>query len=143
MRLSRRGLLRGLPSIPFFARQLGKEVDQQIADQAGISVLGKSAETEMFDMGRRVANAQKLKAIYHTFGIPSFQKKLTHRRARRMRTLDPDIAVLRSVSMIAKMQMQWRRNEERSLRNEFRWIDEALERKIFNETHGLENDDYY
>jgi hypothetical protein len=45
-------------------------------------------------------------------GMPDWKKDDLRADARRSRTLDPDIASLRSVSLSTKMRMQWDRNYE-------------------------------
>jgi hypothetical protein len=39
--------------------------------------------------------------------------------ARRNRTLDPDIAAMRSLSLQGKMQLQWKRNYDRLIKRAF------------------------
>ncbi len=43
-------------------------------------------------------------------GMPDWKREDLMADARRSRTLDPDIASMRSLSLSAKMRMQWERN---------------------------------
>jgi hypothetical protein len=54
--------------------------------------------------------------------------------ARRSRTIDPDIAAMRSVSMSAKLDMQWKRNYDTLLKRAYKQQEmERLKRRFFKE----------
>ena len=67
-------------------------------------------------------------------GMPEWKKDDLWADAKRSRTIDPDVASMRSLSMNAKLQMQWKRNYQllvdRAYEQQFL---ERQKRKFFEE----------
>lgn len=116
MALSRRSILKGLATAPVGAKQASKE----IADMAGVSVVG-GMEPEPAHYGVAVqAGSNPMFDFVKRYGVPNWRKEEIRKEARWSRTLDADIACMRSLSLDAKLRKQWARNEERLERD---WID--------------------
>lgn len=74
----------------------------------GISTFGYDSEDDDTPM-RTIWDAIK------DLGMPDWKKDDLWTDAKRSRTIDPDIASMRSLSMNAKLQKQWKRNYEQLL----------------------------
>jgi hypothetical protein len=65
-------------------------------------------------------------------GMPEWKRDDLWDDARRSRTIDPDIASMRSVSMSAKLDMQWKRNFDTLLKRAYKQQEmERLKRRFF------------
>lgn len=60
-------------------------------------------------------------------GMPDWKKADLWTDAKRSRTIDPDIASMRSLSMNAKLRMQWQRNYDELVRRAFE--QQSMERR--------------
>ena len=71
-------------------------------------------------------------------GIPAFAKDAIRREQRTPRGLDPDLAVNRSFSLAAKLQLQRDRDLERTIENTMAQQKTALSRYALNSTLGFD-----
>ncbi|WP_421849843.1 hypothetical protein [Oricola sp.] len=127
--LARRGFLKGLMAAPVAAHQMSDRVLRQMGFTAGSEVVGAAMgppnavdpvapETNLRFIG-------KFKNWIAKNGLPQWKREECARRAMAHRQnygLDPDLAVLRSVSPIFKAQEQRRRN----IRREEEWAISAV-----------------
>jgi hypothetical protein len=71
-------------------------------------------------------------------GLPKWKIREIRNQARHSRQLDPDIAALRSVSLVGAMQMQWRRNEKRITNDVIGYHEYAAEREDWLREKGID-----
>jgi len=139
-RLTRRGLLKALPAIPLATKATAAEL-------TGVSVIGDAAEERSWNTASASVSRDKRSKIldfFRKWGIPDWQKEQIRRRARNCRSVDIDIAVLKSVSLRHKLEMQWTRNEKRWMEEEVNSIGRNIARETWLKSVGLtEEDDYY
>ncbi|MEM6498303.1 MAG: hypothetical protein AAF709_16460, partial [Pseudomonadota bacterium] len=70
--------------------------------------------------------------VIKEMGMPEWKKDDLWDDAKRSRTIDPDIAAMRSVSMSAKLDMQWKRNYETLIARAYKQQEmELLKHKFF------------
>lgn len=142
MKLSRRSLIRAIPAVPMLAKNAQVTIEQLV----GAQVVGEAADpisaNSLGIHGGRKARSIVCK-LFEQFGLPNWKQKQLRRRARESRTIDPDIAVLQSVSLRHKLEMQWRRNEQLLTERESAWLREEDERVGWLEKMGLDGDDLY
>lgn len=81
----------------------------------------------------RVQRSKLLRAF-----MPEWWRRQVRVQARNIRVLDPDIASLRSVSVSAKLHMQWARVERQLIASEGSWSQDELEQQAWNQLHGVE-----
>lgn len=84
-------------------------------------------------------NMRSLWEALGEMGVPDWKRDDLRDDAKRSRTLDPDIASMRSLSLSAKMRLQWDRNYdvlvERALKNTEM---ERLKRSFFKDNPDIE-----
>ena len=127
--INRRGILRLLPGVPAAI----KAAQKQAEDLVGASVADPARDLMDMDYEDHLISRRgsKLVKFLKSIGIPDWKKKEIRRYARRSRRLDPDIAALRSISLSAKLNMQWRRNEIQQSERLLPSILEAEERNAW------------
>jgi hypothetical protein len=118
---SRRNFLKGAAAAPIAARTAAASIAAQIEAAAGVRSVGSMAygigiptppmvgpagASTPYDEDGRLSKLLDLVR----WGIPAWKKRQYQRYARYNRTLDPDIASLRSISTGYKLRMQWRRD---------------------------------
>ncbi|MGE3247553.1 MAG: hypothetical protein AB7F96_22590 [Beijerinckiaceae bacterium] len=111
MNLNRRSFFGVAVASPFAAKEAAQKVIEQAAqmDAGGISYYSDSLYTGISassDEGPMRSLWDAIKDI----GMPDWKRDDLREDARRSRTLDPDIAAMKSFSLSAKMRMQWDRN---------------------------------
>lgn len=111
MNLNRRSFFGVAVASPFAAKEAAQKVIEQAAqmDAGGIGLYSDSLYTGIatsVDDGPMRSLWDAIKDI----GMPDWKKDDLREDARRSRTLDPDIAAMKSFSLSAKMRMQWERN---------------------------------
>lgn len=121
MNLNRRSFFGVAVASPFAAKEAAQKVIEQAAmmDAGGIGLYSNSLYTGIAtsdDGGPMRSLWDAVKEI----GIPDWKREDLRDDARRSRTLDPDIAAMKSFSLAAKMRMQWDRNYQTL-------VDRALE----------------
>ena len=110
MKLNRRGFLGAAAVSPLTAKEAAKKaIEQMEMEASGIGLYSDSMSTYISTSTPEPPMRSLWEAI-HELGIPEWKKEDLWDDARRSRTLDPDIASMRSMSLAAKMQMQWQRN---------------------------------
>ncbi len=112
MKLNRRGFLGAAAVSPLTAKEAAKKALEQMEMEAsGIGLYSDSMSTYISTSTPEPPMRSLWEAI-SDIGIPDWKKEDLWEDARRSRTLDPDLASMRSISLSAKMQMQWQRNYE-------------------------------
>ena len=144
MNFSRRGLLKILPAAPMAVSLAQAEAVKMVSAGVGSASLGPvpyggntglaSASVPFFEKLR----GQALAMLLRTVGIPEWKRKEIRQNARYSRQLDPDIAALQSVSLAAKLNMQWRRNEAAAEKSMFDYMTGSSEREDWMNTHNTD-----
>lgn len=136
--------MRGLSAVPVAARYAAATLTPSIEQAAGIGVLGRSRTSVFYpeedEEPTEEEERSRLAKIFNwvtQHGIPAWKRRAIKRRARDVRILAPDIAVLRSVSLMGKMQMQWAREEREMLKREMTYIGGDDERKHWMKQMGI------
>jgi hypothetical protein len=111
MNLNRRSFFGVAVASPFAAKEAASKVIEQAAqmEAGGIGLYSDSLYTGIAATG----DDGPMRSIWDAIkdiGIPDWKREDLRDDARRSRTLDPDIAAMKSFSLSAKMRLQWERN---------------------------------
>lgn len=140
MDLNRRNFFGVAAASPLAAREAAAsaiEAAQQAAqfEASGMSVYGDSLYTGISTHGFDVDDDYPMRTLWDAIkdmGMPEWKKDDLWTDAKRSRTIDPDIASMRSLSMNAKLQMQWKRNYQLLIDRAFeQQLLERQKRKFF------------
>ncbi len=131
MKLNRRNFLGAAAASPLAAKEFAQKVAAEAQMEAAkISLYSDSIYTGIstpdIDLPMR-----SLWDALKELGIPDWKKEDLWEDARRSRTLDPDIASMRSLSLSAKMQKQWKRNFDLLVNRAFRQTEIEKAKKLF------------
>lgn len=144
--MNRRSFLKASAAAPVAARTLSQQLAAAVggfsmdaAMAAGVSALGSTppACPLPIDQASDLDRQSRLLRALRLYGIPSWKRKEFRRYARNDRILDPDIAVLRSISLSTKLRIQWARNELRWEQREIENLTETNERSSWFERFGI------
>ena len=116
MKINRRLFLGAAATSPFQAKELAHEAARKLAEASSMQAVGTSLYSDSLYTGIATPVAEApMRSLWEAItdlGVPDWKQEDLREDARRNRTLDPDIAALRSVSLSVKMRMQWDRNYE-------------------------------
>lgn len=120
-----------------------KEVAQKAIEEAQWQASDISLYSDSFYTGVSISEAEpNMRSIWQAIrdmGMPDWKKQDLWEDARRSRTLDPDIASMRSLSLSAKMRKQWKRNYDQLVANAYRQIEvEKMKRMFFKDNPDVE-----
>ncbi len=121
MNVNRRSFFGVAVASPFAAKEAAKKVIEQAAtmQSSGVSYYSDSIYTGISTSSVNGPMRSLWEAI-RDMGVPDWKREDLREDSRRSRTLDPDLAAMKSFSLSAKMRMQWQRNYihlvERALR---------------------------
>lgn len=139
MKLSRRNLLKALPSMPFAAQAAKKRAAALMGTAAigseTVGNYGVSSSGPCTPGGADLRGRGLLKLL-RRIGLPAWKRRELRSDARRSRLIDPDLAALRSVSPGWVLHRQWERNEARAKAQLFDWLDESDDRETFMTRHN-------
>lgn len=136
MRMNRRFFLGAAAVSPLTAKEAAQaavEDAQRLAqmEAAGISTYSDSIYSSI-PVPEETPTTRGLWEFIREVGMPDWKREDLMADARRSRTLDPDIAALRSVSLSAKMNMQWERNYQFLVKRAFEQMRmERMKRSFF------------
>ena len=140
MDLNRRKFFGVAATSPFAARETARKLAEAAQLEAsGLSVYSDSLFTSYsgLDFDDDSATRSLWDAIKE-LGMPEWKRDDLWDDAKRSRTIDPDIASMRSVSMSAKLDMQWQRNYDRLVARAFKLQEmERLKRKFFADNSDI------
>lgn len=133
MKLSRRNFLGAAAVSPLAAKEVAqKAIEQAQMEAAGVSLYSDSLYTGISSSELDPPMRNLWDAI-RDMGMPEWKREDLWMDARRSRTLDPDIAAMRSLSLSAKMRMQWDRNYKTLVDHAYRQRRmEQLKRSFFD-----------
>jgi hypothetical protein len=139
MKLDRRKFLGVAAASPLAAKEMATRAMEQAQMQASdISMYSDSIYTGI-PSPDPMPNMRSLWEALGEMGVPDWKRDDLRDDAKRSRTLDPDIASMRSLSLSAKMRLQWDRNYdvlvERALKNTEM---ERLKRSFFKDNPDIE-----
>lgn len=135
MNLNRRNFLGVAATSPLAAKEIAKKAIEEAQMQAsGISLYDDSLYTGVH-VPDPVPNMRSLWEALSEMGVPDWKREDLREDARRNRTLDPDIASMRSMSLGAKMRRQWQRNYETLVDRAIRQTEMEKLKRAFFETH--------
>ncbi|MHA1164772.1 MAG: hypothetical protein ACTSP0_04220 [Alphaproteobacteria bacterium] len=139
MKLDRRKFLGVAAASPLAAKEMAKRAMQEAQMQAsGISMYGDSLYTGI-PTSDPLPDMRTLWEAIGELGMPDWKREDLRDDAKRSRTLDPDIASMRSLSLNAKMRRQWERNYEVLVESALRQNRmEKLKRSFFKEHPDVE-----
>ncbi len=111
MDVNRRSFFGVAVASPLAAKEAASKMIEQAAqmEAGGIDLYSDSLYTGIATGGEEGPMRSIWDAI-KDIGIPEWKREDLRDDARRSRTLDPDIAAMKSFSLGAKMRMQWDRN---------------------------------
>lgn len=117
MKIARRGFLRVLSATPLAARAMAEQAAGQIAGISPNGLSGLGGVGASFPESSNAAPSPQ--EIEGALGVPANRRALLdliYEEERVVNSIDPDLAVLRSFSLNAKICFQRQRNVERRLR---------------------------
>ena len=119
-----------------------KEAAQKAIEAAEMEISGMSLTSDSLYPGVSYADfddddgpTRSLWDALKELGIPDGKKDDLWDDATRSRTIDPDIASMRSLSLNAKLRMQWQRNYDTLVKNAYKQQRMARLKKAFFEKH--------
>lgn len=136
MNLNRRSFFGVAVASPFAAKEAAQKVIEQAAqmDAGGIGLYSDSLYTGIATSGDDGPMRSLWDAI-KDIGMPDWKKDDLREDSRRSRTLDPDIAAMKSFSLQAKMRMQWERNYQTLVNRAMEQTRIERVKRAFFETH--------
>ncbi len=139
MKLDRRKFLGVAAASPLAAKEIAtKAMEEAQMQAAGISLHGDSLYTGIVAPDL-TPNMRSLWQAHKDMGIPAWKKDDLRDDARRSRTLDPDIAAMKSLSLNAKMYKQWDRNYERLVKQAMRQTElSEMKHRFFKDNPDVE-----
>lgn len=139
MDLNRRNFLGVAATSPLAAKEIAKKAIEEAQMQAsGISLHSDSLYTGVHVPDPSPSMRSLWEAISE-LGVPEWKREDLREDARRNRTLDPDIASMRSLSLSAKMRKQWDRNYNTLVQRALRQTElEKLKRGFFESNPDVE-----
>ena len=129
MELNRRNFFGVAAASPLAAKETAaKVIEAAEMEASGMSIYSDSMYTGINTYGFDVDDDDEtpMRTLWDAIkdlGMPDWKKDDLWTDAKRSRTIDPDIASMRSLSMNAKLQMQWKRNYQEL-------IDRAYEQQL-------------
>lgn len=139
MKLDRRNFLGVAATSPFAAKEMAKKALEEAQMQAtGTSLFSDSVYTNVY-VPDATPNMRSLWEAISDMGVPDWKREDLKEDARRNRTLDPDIASMRSMSLSAKMRTQWNRNYDTLVMRAIRQTQlEKIKRSFFEANPDVE-----
>lgn len=139
MKLDRRKFLGVAAASPLAAKEVATRAMEQAQMQAAdISTYSDSIYTGI-PSPDPMPNMRSLWEAIGELGVPEWKRDDLRDDARRSRTLDPDIASMRSLSLSAKMRRQWDRNYEVLVERALKVTEmEKLKRSFFKANPDVE-----
>ena len=139
MNLHRRGFFGFTAASPFAAKDIAKKIIEEgvAMEAASISTYSDTIYTGIStsSVGGPMRN---LWEAIRDMGVPDWKKADLRADSRRSRTLDPDIAAMRSFSLSAKMRMQWERNYQLLIDRAMQQTQiERMKRSFFEENKDI------
>jgi len=114
MTMNRRFFLGAAAISPLAAREAAERAMEEAAQLAQMEAAGVSTFSDSIPSYVPISDVDQPRRSLWEFisdvGMPDWKRDDLMADARRSRTLDPDIAAMRSVSLSGKMNMQWERN---------------------------------
>jgi hypothetical protein len=140
MELSRRNFFGVAAASPLAAKEAAASaIEAAQMEASGMSVYGDSLYTGItsfgYDTDDESAPVRSIWDAIKDLGMPDWKKDDLWTDARRSRTIDPDIAGMRSLSMNAKLQMQWKRNYQQLVERAFEQQKLEREKRKFFATY--------
>ena len=135
MDLNRRNFLAVAATSPLAAKEIAKKALEEAQMQAaGIGLHSDSIYTAIHVPDVQPSMRSLWEAIAD-LGVPDWKQEDLRDDARRSRTLDPDIASMRSLSLGAKMRRQWSRNYDLLVERALRQTELEKLKQSFFKTH--------
>ena len=136
MNMNRRKFLGAAAVSPLAAKEMAaKAAEAAQMEDAGISPFSDTMYTGITAFDYDDDSDSVSRSIWDAIkelGVPEWKRDDLWDDARRSRTLDPDIASMKSVSLSGKMQMQWKRNYQTLINRAFEQQKmEKLKRDFF------------
>ncbi len=139
MKLDRRKFLGVAAASPLAAKEIATRAMEEAQMQAAGMSLHSDALYTGIPSSDPMPNMRSLWEAISELGVPEWKREDLREDARRNRTLDPDIAAMRSLSLNAKMRRQWQRNYEVLVESALRQNRmEKVKRSFFKEYPDVE-----
>ena len=135
MKLDRRKFLGVAAASPLAAKEMAQRAMEQAQMQASdISIYSDSMYTGI-PTPDPMPNMRSLWEAIGEIGVPDWKRDDLRDDARRSRTLDPDIASMRSLSLNAKMRIQWERNYDVLVERALKHTEMEMLKRSFFKAH--------
>jgi hypothetical protein len=114
MNVNRRSFFGVAVASPFAAKEAAKKAIEHAGQLAQMQSSGISYHSDSLYTGISTSSVngpmRSLWDAIRDMGVPDWKREDIREDSRRSRTLDPDLAAMRSFSLSAKLRMQWQRN---------------------------------
>lgn len=144
MNLNRRKFFGVAAVSPIAAKEAAGKAIEAAAQAAKMEASGISLYEDSLYTGISVSDFDddvKMRSIWDAIkdlGMPEWKKDDMWDDAKRSRTLDPDIADMKSMSLNAKLRLQWKRNYDTLLKRAYQQQDmERMKRRFFRENQDV------
>ena len=142
MNLNRRKFFGVAAASPIAAKQAAEKVIEAAEMEiSGMSLHSDSLYTGLTMPGFDDDDETPMRSLWQAIkelGMPEWKRDDLWDDAKRSRTIDPDIASLKSMSMSAKLDMQWRRNYDTIVRRAHQLEKmERLKRQFFKDNSDI------
>jgi hypothetical protein len=140
MNVNRRSFFGVAVASPFAAKEAAKKVLENAGalssqmQSSGISYHSDSLYTGISTSSVNGPMRSLWDAI-RDMGVPDWKREDLREDSRRSRTLDPDLAAMKSFSLSAKMRMQWQRNYQHLIDRALRQTQMERVKRAFFETN--------
>lgn len=139
MNINRRKFLGAAAASPLAAKEVAQRAmeaaqEASFMQSSGITTYGDSLYTSTYvpDVSHEM---RSLWDALKDLGIPDWKREDLRDDAKRSRTLDPDIASMKSLTLNAKMRKQWDRNYDHLVERAMRSTELERMKKMFFETN--------
>lgn len=139
MDLNRRKFLGVAAASPLAAKEIAQKAIEEAQLQAsGISFYNDSIYTGIAEH-EPSPDMRTLWEAIRELGVPEWKREDLREDAKRCRTLDPDIAGMKSLPLNSKMRMQWDRNYETLVDRALRQTElQRMKRSFFSQNPDVE-----
>jgi hypothetical protein len=135
MDLNRRNFLGVAAASPLATKEIAKKALEEAQMHASRISLYSDSIYNGVHVPDVSPSMRSLREAIRDLGVPDWKREDLWEDARRSRTLDPDIAAMRSLSLSAKMRRQWARNYDRLVARTLRQTELEKMKRSFFQTH--------
>mgnify|MGYP006292741839 CR=1 FL=1 len=139
MNVNRRSFFGVAVASPFAAKEAAKKVIENAGQLAQMQSSGISYHSDSIYTGISTSSVngpmRSLWDAIRDMGVPDWKREDLREDSRRSRTLDPDLAAMKSFSLSTKLRMQWQRNYQHLIDRALRQTQMERVKRAFFESN--------